>query len=564
MGCKCLDLFNLDSDLTKELNMIATEYRYQYTELIDSIARKYGKNEFWWYTPIASRSEFSSSGYYWYCLILLVMRQIEKMDIEELIVPRAIAKCLKQNIQGRRIKIIIREEKKELIKGVFYTLYAKRMLAVIKNRISLISDNATITYDLCSLESRIYVDTYIVPSEFKDIQFRDRYFNGLKENADEKILFISQADFDSERDAKELAINASKLTDNVMFETLVSEDDYEIVNRYFDYCKEFKIENVKIGGIDYSSLIQHCIKYEGVNITSAYGILKNQAYKRLIEKSKYKPKAIIGWNEGQPSSIGLFYSLRNQYSDIQTISYILTPCYENNLSVFPSEYQIEIGAPFSKYAIQGEYWEDSVCQFASKTDCILAPSFRYNSVFDTEISYYGKCNNDSTIAVVLSYKLDSSEQMLHDFLKSIKGKRNYKIIIKNHPFREGFLLKDYNISPEEYGGLNIEYGSGNLLDTIKKSKIAVLCETTSCLEVILAGVFTIIYSCNGAFNSTCLPEKFPMKKNIAYDAEDITKLIADGEEYRPNVIVLNDIRSKCFTVVNKQNVECFLSQCQKM
>lgn len=556
-----LDLCNMTPVLTKRLNEIAQNYRKIFTDFIDQLSLKYKDNLYWWITPLASREITLCDCFYDFCLLKLAIEEIKEKKPVNVIVPKLSMKhAIRKNIDTRGILFTVNENKKEIIKKKFKYLYALYSINLLRRKVKAVQKGAGIR-DLSKLADKvILIDTYAIPSQLKNGVYIDRYFCGLVENTDENIIFLVQLDFDNIQDGQRLAKALTTMDNILLFEQFVEKNDFNYVKKYYYQCSKFKFNDCKIEKLDVSDLVKDAIKVGSTNITSMYGILKGNTVCRLIEKYKVCVKALIGWYEGQPSSNGMFKIVRKKFSYIPTISYVLSPCQENNLALYPSKLQVKEKCISEFYGVQGSSWMKLVRQFDNTVKCVLAPSFRYQSVYDINYQQLEFGGTKQGILLVLSYFVESSRQLLRCFFEATKELKDFDVEIKNHPVNDKYLIKDYDIVDDEYSHLNIRFVSGKMSDVVKEKEMVILCDSTSCLEIMLSGVFTVSFMSGGKLSCLCLPEDSNIENNIAYDTEDLKRFIEIRHDMEPSVKELKLLREKTFVRVNRNTVAEFLEQ----
>lgn len=556
-----VDFVNLNPKQTKRLNEIAQEVKRDYTNLVNQLSSLHADEKMWWSTPFSSRNTFTDSCFYDICLQILAIEEIERNHPESIIVPKmSIQRSIKRNGRYAGTNIILSERKREKLKRKFQWIYIKRCVLLMKRRISCIK-NKQDKKDIrvkSSSDGVYLLCTYFIPSQFNQGTYKDRYFTGISDFSKENFIYFAQHEFNNIKEGEILSYNTNQLKNVFAFESFVHPGDFRAINEYVHYCKNLKIEQCEISGIDVTELVKDSIARGASNINAMYGILKGRALLRFLKKSNQKIKGIIDWYEGQPSSNIAIRELRNSYDEIPTFAYVISPCPENNLALYPSKVQLREKCVPKYFAIQGSDWKKSISQFVDDVDCVKAPSFRYQSIFN--ITFQQKINQNE-IALVLPYTLESARQMLIACFDAIMGMDNLKISLKNHPSNANYKLRDYSITEVKYAKYDKSFVFGNMEETIKNKSIVILSETTAALEVLLSGIFTVIYIPPGRLDFSCLPEGYEFVKNIAYDKDDIRRYIMKRNELkRMTASQLAELREKTFTKTNKETMLDFLNK----
>lgn len=559
MEKRILDLCNMSPALTKRLNEIAEDHRKVFTDFIDRLSLKYKDNLYWWITPLASRNTSICDCFYDFCLLKLALYEIRKKKTVNVIVPRlSVKQAIQRNIDAKKIIFTVNENKKDIIKRKFKRIYALYSFNLLQRRIKGVQ-KGTGNQNLVELGNDvILVDTYAIPSQFKKGVYTDRYFYGLRENTDENIIFLAHLDFNDIQEGQALAKSLGGVDNIIPFEQFVEKNDFKYAKEYYCQCSKFKFNDCKIDEIDVTDLVKDAIRVGSTNLSSMYAILKGNVICRLIEKYKVDIKTLIGWYEGQPSSNGMFQLIRKKYSYISTVAYVMSPCYENNLALYPSKLQIDEKCVPEFYGVQGNSWKKLIRQFADTVKCVSAPSFRYQQVYDIHYEQLKLNRARQGILLVLSYNVESSRQLLRCFFEAVKELENISVEIKNHPVNDKYRLEDYSIISDEYSQLDLHFVSGNMSDAVRGKEMVILCESTSCLEIVLNGIFTVSFMPCGKLSLLGLPEDENVRKNIAYDTEDLKQYIKVRQNMQPNVEKLALLREKTFTKVNRDTVANFL------
>lgn len=559
-----LNLCDLSEDLTKKLNSIAEEERYLYTELVDKLSEKYKKNDSWWITPLVSRETSICEGFRDYCIARLAVNEISSGKYDRVIVSKkAIADTIKLNSGSVRLDIKLTEKKGERIKRLLPFLYNIWNIFKLYKRVSTVKKNCRLS-DLKKVKNEkiILVDTYMIPSQFNNGKYTDRYFNGLKKNTNQNIVFLAQLDFNSLSEAAALANDVGKLDFVIAFEPYVQNNDFIDIIRYSKYCRNFRFNTCIIKDLDISPIVNFSLKQGASNITSMYGILKGNVVCRLISKYKMEIETLIGWYEGQPSSNGLFYKVRKFHENVLTIAYVYSPCPENNLGLYPSKMQRKNKGVAEIYASPGMAWLPSIRQFDKETECILAPSFRYHTDFQKEKE--SNIANADNVLLVLSGVIEVASQQLHSFFAAVKDFPFLQVIIKSHPFNENLTLLDYGINENEYENLKYKFIKGNMKDIVRNAKIAVLSETSSCLELIAKNIAVIVFVPSGRLSYHCMPKAYENLICEAYSAKEIRNYIVELENKKISRINMDKLLSEAFIAVNRDTVEEFIRGSRKL
>lgn len=557
MTKKILDVRMLNPYYTKRLNKTAQNYRKEYTNLIDGISKKQKNQINWWISPVASRNTFLDNCFYNICLLRLIIDEVNSGRVNKIYVADEFLKLAILRNTGNKIKVIVKKNLRNKLKDNLCFLNFIRVINKLKRRIEVIQSEVpvdSIAYKKIQAEESVLISTYVIASQFKDGVFYDRYFPGLKENTSQNIIYFGQMEFGSIKEGKQIGEKIKNSNYLIPFETLVQKKDYKLIWKYYMYCRTFSPEDCIIDGLDVSSIIKGGMRKGCVCMNSMYGILKGNAILRLINKCNIK--MLIDWYEAQPSSKGMFYALRKENSKIKTIGYVLSPCPENNLGLYPSKQENLQKVVPDFFAIQGYSWRSSMRQFDKSTKCLLAPSFRYRKIFDDFLKENNENRKD--ILLVLPYSINSAAELIETFFKAVEDNTNLKIFFKNHPLNENYRLSDYGIKEGKIKSTNINFITGDMKKAIAGKKTVILSETTSALEIILNRIFTVIYIPSGHLDFTCIPEGMKEYKHIAYDAFDLKKYIKMSERNLYDPQEIEKIKKDIFTPITKNTIDNFL------
>ncbi len=560
-----IDLTAMTPEMTRELNRIAEQYRTPYTEFIDGLSEQFADAKFWWDTPLASRNTFICRNFLDICILRLAMNLARKgRRIKCIVRERRIRQALRDNLGVRSIpstssvKSGFKAKLKEKIFGyswasseyAFYT-FQRRIRKMQK------------WYGKGSLETfrgreLTLVSTYRVPAEVRTGVLQDRYFSGLKENSDEDIVFLAFSVFDSEAEGKLLSDVLHASEDHICIEDWIEPDDFREVREYIRWCRKVSVPQCTFEGMDVTALVKEALRTGASNDNAMWGIVKGRALCRLVEQYGLKIKCLIDWHEGQPSSNAMIRRFRAKYPAVPTVACLPFPYEENLLSLHPSERQVASSIVPEYFTVMGRAWKKQMCQFSKDVKCVAVPSFRHQGIWDDTIE---AAMERKGILLILSYFVDCSTQLLTAFGEAIRGFDSANIgpiYIKNHPVNQGHHISDYGVSESFFLGWDIIYISGDINKALHGKKMVVLAKTTSTMEVMLSGAYTINYIPVGELSMVSLPENARQKITIAYNAEDLRDCLR-GQEKGLSAAEVNKMREESFTRVNGETVADFLN-----
>lgn len=548
---RVLDLEQMSPEHTKLLNEIADKEKRKYTNLIDVFSAKYGESRFWWATTLASRDTLLERGFFSFCIVKLVFELLKRDNYNEIIVPLySIKKCLEDNLPGT--KIVWKGSEKNFKRNIHRAKieFLKYLCKTMKFRKKFLK-NKYIKYELKG-KNVFLVDTYDVIGEVSGIKYYDRYFGGLSENTEERIIYFSHPFCESRVDEEKLINIINNKKDRLIYECYFKWMDIFEIFKYWRFCGSIVFNDASVDGIDMKWILEGELKCGESALNSFYGLLKSKAMFRFMKKSGANVKGIIGWYEGQPSSNTLFFEVRRR-TNIPTMAYVLTPMFEFNLGLSPSKMQIKMKGTAEYFGIQGEIWEEQIKEYAHDIKIVKAPSFRFQDLFEQ----LPEKKEGDEIILVLSGLQEVSRDMILTFDKIKMPKKTIKI--KNHPANASKGLKDYGIEQKELNN-KYEFVHGSMDETLNGVKVAIVSETTSALEILIRGAKVIVWNRSGTLRRSCIPNKILEKQyvKIVYTIDELKMNIEEVYNSKLNEKDLLMIRNESFTDVSIETVNNFL------
>lgn len=556
-----MDCTAMTSQMTRDLNDIAEKYRKPYTKYIDELSERYNdESGFWWDTPLASRNTYFCQCFWDICVLRLILDYVSRHNAKQIIVGNnALRQAVLDNMKDYMVHITA--QKKYGFKATLkrshwirseYNFYhfQKRIRTLQKYR-----RNAT----LASFYGRelTLVSTYRVPAEIGTGVLQDRYFPGMKENTDEDIVFLALSVFDSEAEGKWLLDVLHASEDHICIEDWIEPNDFKEVREYIRWCRKVSVPQCMFDGMDVTALVKEALRIGASDNNAMYGIVKGRALCRLVEQYDLKIKCLIDWYEGQPSSNAMVRRFRKKFPDVPTVACSHFPYGENWLSLFPSKLQVEKKVVPEYFSVMGKAWKAQITQFGKDVKCITVPSFRHSNLFETKEE---EPFERKGILLVLPYFIDAATQMLRAFgeaIQELNSKRIGPIYIKNHPVNQNMRLSDYGIREEVFQDWDVTYLKGDMYKALQGKAVAILSKTTSTLEAMLSGVYTINFIPAGELSEVSLPEVARSKITIAYTAKDLRACLRSPQKgLSPEEV--EQLCEAAFTRVNRENVADFL------
>lgn len=517
---KQLNLVQMTREDTRLLNTLFVQNSEAYTDMIDGLSRKWGRSLYWWATCLASRNPWLSFSYKNICIILLAIFRVEQDgDINEIIVSCEEIKCVLQRYfkdKNRDIIIFADKGPAGFDVGGFISMVIQNIF--LKSKV----DHSWQKPDLIqSGDHIILVDTEILASHIRKGIYTDRLFDNIEDLTDKKIVFMPQivSDIASEQNGLIKKIRKYRSQNTVLKEQYLKWQDYlkllfiPFWNRRF--CKGKKYFN----GIDVTPVINRDLKSSMATAQLQDCVLKHQLIRRMWQR-KIEIETLVGWYEGQPSSLGMFAAYNKLYRKGKSIGYIGFAMDENWLSLAPSKEQIKQKVAPGQIGVIGEVFISAPKSFCKETKTVIFPAFRIK-VDDTD---YCKPEKGSLL-VALSYTESASRRilkMIKDIDEWLKD-NHFKVYIKNHPQLSNRTLKDYGINE-----LNCNYVflDQSFNEALKCADIVITAQSTTSYETVIHGKKVIVLGMAGDITFTYMPEEWKGNRyGVAYDGEELIHLI---------------------------------------
>lgn len=524
MSRKTLDLCNMSPDDTKLFNLYFEYNRKKYTEWIDAISCKWGEDIYWWATYFASRDILGSNTLQNICKVLLCINYIEKDDSIDCVKvdSHSVAKTLKLYYRSSKRKIIFIEEnsnrmaferERRIVSFFIYLFKEIRKFLVVRK--TCLSERKSIAEEI------VLIETDVFSSCFKTGEYCARDFANIMDFTKENVRFLPYMFINSKMSLEELI---RYMRESKKYKFLFREDylrfiDYLRTIRYPFECIRFENKKYFWDDIDVSSIVREDIT-KGINsLNSLYAMLNYSLMKRLHIK-KMNVKKLIGWYEGQPSSLGIFKGFREFYEQEECVGYIGIPIDDNYLSISPSKGQVQYQAVPQYMSVIGESFINVPKQFNEKTDVFLAPTFRLKKV---------NCavpeNKKFSILVALPYAEEDAQYVLNLLYntKNLLHNENVNIYIKNHPTKAEWKLENYGL---DAGGVGCEFLTGDFASALEKVHLVITCTSSTTYETVIAGRQLIIIALPSRILLTYLP-KDQAGYDVVYSSNELEASITN-------------------------------------
>lgn len=553
-----VDLTSMSPDNTRELNQIAQNLRKTYTEFIDSLSISYGEEPFWWDTPLVSRNPHICACFYDICLLKLALNIIDREHPHVLVVPKQQhKKAIEKNVTRYMPKIIVAEGFKSRIKR---RIVAKYSYYSFRRYIENLQEPDCSAMQKFQGRNLTLASSPMIPFEIKDGKYTSRYYPGLLDYSSTDVVLLLHFTFDKLQNRIKSYVPCSILVrkDLLFFEQYADMSAFKEIEDYTRWCRHFRVDSCLFDGMEVGELLNDALVDGGQDITAMKGILWGRSICRLVEQYDLKINCLIDWYEGQSSSNAMIRRFREKFPDVPTVACSHFPYGENWLSLFPSERQVEKKVVPEYFSLMGKAWENQIHQFSKDVKCIATPSFRHSKIFEMEMQ---ENLERKGVLLVLPYFTDVATQMLRAFGEATRGMEPASIgpvYIKNHPTNQNFRLSDYGIEDALFRNWDVFYLNGDLFMALHGKKVAILSKTTSTLEVMLSGAYTINFIPAGDLTAVSLPKEVESKVTVAYNADDLRSCLITSKRGL-SWEEINSLRESSFTKVNHETVADFLA-----
>ena len=554
-----LDLSNMSFENTKRLNEIFDMYSKSYTQFVDELSDIWGKELFWWVNQFSSRNIFLSAAYKKICMILLAIEMIKNgQEIKKIKVPdKEIEVVLKRYIKQKNYKIEI-EVKQSLNVDKF--IFANGILSNFINiaeqvRLRSVIRKQTKQEPLLPSDELILIETDVFSTCFSTGEYKARDFIDILNFTEEKIYFLPYLFLNNDMTIKELIryMTESKQYKFIYRENYLKLIDYIKAAVFPFYCRKYCRSSKFFQGIDVTEIINTDIIKSLYSRNSLYGIL-NYYFIQRIRKKSIRVKSLIGWYEGQPSSLGLFMAFRQNYIDKNSVGYAAYPLDVRWIQLAPSYIQQKYKVVPQKIGVAAQIFEDVVKQFSNTVEAIIVPPFRMQGIYEEKVDISKK--EQKSLLVALPYFPEAAYRILQllNELKDFLNKMQIKILLKNHPTKAMYTIKEYGCNELE---IEYEFVSGDFNSIVQNADIVLTCTSTTSYETTLAGKPVIIISLPSEILFTYLPPEWESKRYaVAYNAVDVMEAIKIFVE-RPCEPL--DLSNNCYLVrADKETVRVLL------
>lgn len=525
---KVLDLCQMTNEDTKRINELFDEYADKYTEFVDRLSAEHNGCEFWWATKFASRNVYLSNAYWDICVALYAIEKIQndsaikiiKIDKKEIAIVISDYVRRRDNLSHLSIKCISEKDQSEnalvLLYSYFKTIF--RRLG-IKHKICKVSGNRSKLPD----QEIVLIEENIIEASCENGNFSSRDFTNLLKYTDEEIYILPHIHAEN-REGHERVIQC--LNNSREYRFLHREDFIGIFDcikllQYPFFCfkwgrRKYSFENLDVSAIIKADLMQGLTSVNSLNSLLGYYAINN------MKKKNINIKALVGWYEGQPSSIGIFMAYRRKYPNGKSTGYIGIPTDEKYISRYPSKEQVSQRVVPEAISVISDIYKNLPCKYADNVRVKLCPSFRIN------ISNRLKKDDEEQKIIFCTLPITKieSQKIICMLEAASQSLGSFLIIIKNHPYNREWKLEDYNIKKVSF---NYEFSTDSFEKLVNRARIVITSSpSTTGAETLLYGRKAIVVAAPGRITASCIPNSISDSLyRVVYGEKELEQAISD-------------------------------------
>ena len=568
---KILNLSNLSRKHIILLNKISVSIIGDYNSLIENVFYATDKSINWLVSSTLSRNSYMNPLFINLCYLQFVKVVMKKdQEIKKIIVPnKELKEVLRENFKRKNIVIYLvvsnvnlsfKERIKRKIRPLIVlrhisTLYVMWLLGRKKRKDAVTKDHPI-----------ILIDTFFLPSMFKNNRFNDRYYPGLLECLSEEetksIFFTPEILIHNYRDLKKALEIAEKAKEQFIFRI----DYLKIVDYLFAFTSLIKIKKIKFDNfsiLEYNvgPLLKTHFCRNVLNGSSLFGLLNYRFFRRLKE-SGVKLRKVVDWNENQVIDRGFNKGLKDYYPNVPSVGYqgyIVSSDF--NFHLHPTKWEVDSAIIPDEIAVVGKELVQDAKKYYKDLNVSAVPAFRFNGVWKEDIT--NARGESNIILVTLPISLKESEEIIKLTIDMLRIKKTDGLIfhIEPHPSLKIDDLK------RKFGGewpgefLTVD---GNFTECVKKSFLMFGNASSACVEALAMGIPVIIIGSQSGLTQNPIPNTisnvFWRLCYTPYELKDAVEYFADHKHDMKLSLTNNAIRirEQCFEPVTEKGVRSFL------
>ena len=513
--------------------------RIKFCEWIDDIGFK--NNLDWWISIPASRNANYSNLFHYFCVIESIKEVKKKVKIEKIIVSsNDFANLIKKNLK-LKVTIIVKT------KSVFFLL--ENFFIIFKNltfyTIIYLFSKLGLKKKISDKKKLVLIDTFVSDSDLNKNRYYGKNLISII-NKEDNIFFVPTLYMGMGLLKALKIIYFSKKNKNY----LLREDYLTFGDIIKSYLLIYRRKNLiktyaKLNKIDFSKFIKKEINLND-NLASQILAWQNFFFFKNLKKSEIKLTKIINWFENQSLDKGWNYGSRTFYPNATSYGYQGFAFFPQYMNMIPTqgEYNSKI-VPDTILSIEKIYNKVKK-EFCKKIKIKTAPALNHTYLYD-KINKK-KFKENKNILIVLCGYLEVDINLIMWVIKSNIHKKEFKIIIQEHPTLKFDLLKEnIKIIPKEF-----EVSTKNFNDSVNNSQFLICsAATTATIQLIIQGKFCIIPQLNPFDEITFKRLKISNNYKVIANPLKLSKFILKQKTIKYH-------KKFFFTKLTKKNIKLFL------
>ena len=426
--------FNRLSDLNKNLyQKIYKSSHDEFNKFIEELLAL-NKNIFLVIShPLLSRNNYLSSFYEDFCFLKLVIEIFN--NNEKLIIKLTSYRqlLLFKRFFKKKTNIEYEYPKPNILKNIFRQLIVFFKMFVYLLYMKIISffiyENKNKTLSLISIN--------LIDSMFLDNNFKDRYYNGIDKEIENKQIFFYPIFLIKKNILKKIKIiNKTKYKIIYTFKYIKLLDILKIQFYFLNFLKI----NLECKNSYFKDYLHFCF-FEKLIDSNTYLSFINYYSIKSLYISKFTINQMIVWYENQPLEKALIFALNKYYPQCLLKGY-KSYFVDNNFHFYlrPTNYEyLNNYVPKSILSVSYDDQKDLI-KYCEHIKISAGPLLRFNNLLNRKTI----CKkNNYKILVSLPIHLDESIFILKLINKISKIDKNYFFLVKPHPFLKLNLLTNY-------------------------------------------------------------------------------------------------------------------------
>lgn len=534
-----IDLDDFTPPMTRRLNEIYKGLLQDYTELVDSITERFRSDFYWPFTSFVSRNPWLSSSLREIAQVLLCLEMAsENGGVTEIRTSsRSIYDTLRirfrNNTESDKTSVILVKKKGSPLKGslrekivqcLSLLLFIKTQLRFrkyIRRYTSKGNDGGNLNGKTVRL-----VQTDIFSKNLESDSFELRDFKGLSELSDVDFYIFPYLYINTKTKISDFINGLANIKNYKLIfrESYLHLVDYLKLFSFRSWHRRFHVKNILFHGIDVSPIVQADIRSPMDSSNSFYGVLDYLCMKRMSDAG-LRIEKVVGWYEGQPSSLGLFYGYRKFFPKGKSLGYVGYPMDETHFHLAPSQLESKLGYVPENIGVISQLSKEFLGQFGPVADIQESPCFRMRNPQGTtsEISPGRK-----VLLVTLPYLIEECTFILN-LLKQCEDaitSEHIKVMFKNHPVHTSFSLTDY--AQDSYS-FDFSFIEGSFYDFINDFTILLSATSGTVYEAAMYGKRVLIAVFPNNIYQTYLPHSWEGSGySLIFDVKSLKEALTDS------------------------------------